>query len=345
MNKKSRELKILIIGCGSIGERHLHNLNYLGMKKIAILDVNKKRVLELSSKYDVQKFYDLNSALAFEPDATLICTHPYSHASIAKACIEVNSHLFIEKPISINEKEIEKILQRAKIKNLIIAVGYNNRFEKGLQAIKKKITKSEIGQIHAISVQFGNNIKFWKPGTNFRNHYILKKGGGIILDDSHEYDYVRWILNDEVHSVYAQTLKMTSVKTETESIASFILKFKRGTIASFMLDYVRPKYERNCQIIGEKGDIKWEYQPQKKSWNNYNSSSFSKVTTNYLNKKPEMKKFQSKSNNMYIEEIENFLNSIITNTKPFVDGWEGLKTLQLGTAILKSAKDNKVILL
>lgn len=344
MNKKIKELKILVIGCGSIGERHLHNLRYLGMKKIAISDINKKKISELSSKYKIKKFDDINSALEFEPDVSLICTHPNSHASIAKACIEMNSHVFIEKPISINEQGIEKILQRAKIKQLKIAVGYNNRFEKGLKVVKKKITESEIGQPHAISVQFGNNIKFWRPGTDFKNHYILKKGGGIVLDDSHEYDYVRWLLNDEVYSVYAQTQKMTSIKTETESIAAFILKFKKGVIASFMIDYVRPQYERSCQIIGEKGDIKWQYQPQKSSWKNYNSSSMSKVITNHINKKRKIRNFRSKSNDMYVEEIQDFLNSVIMNTEPTVNGWEGLKTLQIGRAILKSAKENKVIL-
>ena len=93
--------------------------------------------------------------------------------------------------------------------------------------------QKEIGKPLSILIKFGHNIKFWKPGTNYRNHYILKKGGGIILDDSHEYDYLGWLFDDEIKSVYCQTQKTNSIKTETESFASMILKTKKGLIDAY----------------------------------------------------------------------------------------------------------------
>src|SRR5215831_12906358 len=98
--KNNFNLKGLIVGCGSIGERHLYNLKCIGIDKIAIFDKNKKRASELSRKYKVEKFHDLKSALSFNPDFSIVSTYANSHTDLALQCINTNSHVFIEKPIS-----------------------------------------------------------------------------------------------------------------------------------------------------------------------------------------------------------------------------------------------------
>lgn len=333
----------LIVGCGSIGERHLHNLQKLGIKEITICDVDKKRVDYLGRKYGVQKCYSLEDALSNEPDFSLVCTYPTSHVEIAENCINANSHVFIEKPISSNFKGVIRLLKNAQSKKKKIAVGYNLRFDEGLNLLRKKIQSLEISKPLIALAEWGHNIKFWRPGTNYKNHYVLKKGGGIILDDSHEYDYLRWIFGDEIKSVYCKTVKMSSIKTETESVASMFLKFKKGTIANLTIDYVRPKYERNCHVIGEKGDLTWRYIPIKSGWKNYDAKALSIVGANFVKRKSKEQKLEIKSNQMYILEIENFLNCITNDQKPLVDGWEGLKTLKVGMAALESAKKDKPI--
>ena len=346
MKNNYNNLRGLIIGCGSIGERHLHNIKKIGIKDIGILDINKTRVNNLSKKYSVKKFYDLDSALSFKADFSIICTFPESHISIANSCINSGSHIFIEKPLSTNLKGVIPMLKKAKTKKLKVAVGYNLRFDKGINLLKQKLQRKEIGRPLSILIKFGHNIKFWRPGTNYRNHYILKKGGGIVLDASHEYDYLRWLFEDEIKSVYCQTQKINSIKTKTESFASIILKTKKRLIANLNIDYLRPFYERGCYIIGEKGSLQWEYNLTKSAWSNYSKKVNSKVILQ-LHSKPSEIVFNNKIqvNDMYILEMKNFIESIISNKKPFVDGFDGLNTLQLGLASLESAKKNKIITL
>ena len=303
----------------------------------------KKKINQLALKYNAKKFYDLNSALTFEPNFSFICTYPKSHLKIANACIDANVHLFIEKPISSDLNGVENMLKKAHSKKLQVAMGYNMRFDWGLRFLKEKL-KSKISNPLLISSEWGLNIKRWKPGSDYTNHYILKKGGGIILDDSHEYDYVRWLLDDDVKSVYCQTRKTTTIKTQTESIAAIILKFRKGTVASLVIDYVRPEYERKCHILGENVDLKWEYVTGGSTWKKNGQKVHSKVTTNFRgNKSPKLTDFVAKPNQMYVDEIQNFIWSIRKNKKPHVDGGEGLKTLRIGIAALQSAKRNKII--
>lgn len=337
------DLKGLIIGCGSIGERHLHNLKKIGVQNIGVYDTSKAIVDKISEKYNTKKFYNVDTALLFKPDFTIICTYPNSHVQLANVCIDADSHLFLEKPISSDLKGVKSMLEKAKSRKINVAIGYNLRFDRGLNLLRKKIQNNEIGTPMSILSQWGHNIKLWRPGLNYKNHYILQQGGGIILDDSHEYDYVRWLLDDEPISIYCQTKKANNIKTATESLATIILKFRKGTIASFILDYIRPKYERECNVIGEKGNLEWEYIPKNNFRKNYNTTALSKITTNFPNRKSKIENITIKVNDMYVNEMKDFVQSILQNKKPKVDGWEGLKTLRIGIAALESATTGKVV--
>ena len=346
MKNNFKNLTGLIIGCGSIGKRHLYNLKNLGVKDLSIFDKDKKLLDLVSKKYSVKKFNDLQTALSFKPDFSVICTFPNSHIQIANHCIKSNSNIFIEKPISFDTKGVMSMLNIAKSKNLKVAIGYNLRFDKGLNLLKKKIQQRVIGAPISILIKFGHNIQFWRPGTNYKNHYILRKGGGIILDGSHEYDYLRWLFDDKIKSVYCQTRKKCNIKTQTESFASIILKFKKGLVANLNIDYLRPSYERGCYILGEKGSLQWEYNLTKSAWSDYSKKADSKVTLQLLSK-PSKIIFNNKIrvNDMYILEMKNFIESITLNKKLLVDGFDGLNTLQIGLASLESAKKNKTIIL
>ena len=337
-----RKLSGLVIGCGSIGERHLFNLKKNGIKKIGVFDTDKDRLETISQKYHVERFSDLDSAFSFCPDFTFICTFPKSHLKIASLCLKNKSHFFLEKPISSEINGVSTLLKNAESKKLKVAVGYNTRFEKGLIFLKNYIKRKNFQPL-AISCQFGNHIKFWRPGSDYKNHYILKKEGGIILDDSHEIDYLRWLLDDKVKSVFCQIKKSKSLKAKSDSLALIQLKFQSGIIANLTIDYLRPFYERNCHLIGESGDMKWNFSIGQKSWKNYGSKVTTNVISRGLNKKTVEKKFTSLVNDMYLDESKDFLNSIIKDKKPKIDGWDGFQTLKIALACIKSSKENRVI--
>ena len=344
MKQNYKKLRGIVIGCGSIGERHVYNLKKIGIKELGIFDINKKRLTELKNKYSVNSFLDIKSALEYKPDFSIICTYPKSHYEFAKKCINAKSHVFIEKPISTKLNEIKKLLNNAESKKLKIAVGYNLRFDKGLRLLKKKISNKEIGNILFISAYFGHHIKFWGNERKTNEHYILQKGNGIILDDSHEYDYIRWLVNEKVVSVFCQTKKLENIKTETESLASIFLKFKNGIIANVNIDYVRPNYERGCQIIGDLGKLEWKYEMLKSTKTKYMQKVETRLKKEMIFKQTN-KTFSEKIqvNNMYIQEIKNFLDSLQNNRQPEINGLDGLETLKIGLAALKSAKNGKVV--
>lgn len=341
--KKFHDISCLVVGLGSIGTRHAHNLKKLKIKNISLFDQDYKKAKKVGKSLDAETYSSFQTALSNKPDLCLICTYPNTHIDIAKKCIENNSNIFIEKPLSTTTLGIQSLISNAMKKNLKIGVGHNLRFDPGLIYLKNQIQLKSIGNILSISVQMGNHIKNWRPGTNYKNHYILKTDGGIILDDSHEYDYLRWLLNDEVQSVYCQTNSLKTLKTKSESLATIILRFRKGTIATLLMDHVRPSYERNCFVIGDKGSIKWEnFNFNSSSWNTYNSRSRSIVKTIKINGNVDSKSFNFYTNDPYISEIKEFFNSIIDNNKN-QNGIDAFKTLKIGIAALNSSNKNKII--
>lgn len=342
--QKFNDFNCLVIGTGSIGTRHAYNLKKLGIRNISIYDVNKHQAKKNAKNLKLNYHSDFRTALLSKPDVCFICTYPSTHIKIAEKCVRNGSHLFIEKPLSTNLNNVKSLLNQIEKNKIKIAIGYNLRYDPGLTEIKKIINSNRIGRILSVSSQWGHHIKNWHKGRNFKNHYILKSNVGIILDDSHEYDYLRWILNDEVKSVYCQTNKSKTLKANSESIASMMLRFRKGPIATVTLDYIRPKYERSCHIIGEKGSIKWEsLQIEKNSSKSYSNLSLSKISIINSNGQNLENSFKFKSNKLYVDELKNFFSYLNNENKILSDGFDGLKTLKIGLAALESSKKNKII--
>jgi len=327
-------MKILVVGCGSIGERHIRNLKMLSIDKIIACDTNPERLALIKDKYDVQETYtELQKAINQGIDAVLVCTPPSTHIPIALKAIDYKAHVFIEKPMSNNLDGVDELIKNASKNGLIICVGYNFRFHQGLKLLKKMVDRGEIGKILSARAEFGQYLPDWRPWQDYRQSYTSKKelGGGIILDGSHEIDYMRWLLGD-VEQLFCFAGKISSLEVETEDVVGILIKFKSGAIiGEIHLDFVRHDYSRTCEIIGEKGTIKWSYQDR-----------FVKV---YSMDAKRWKRFNIKAdpNDMYVQEMQHFINCVKIGEKPLIDGEEGRKTLEIALLAKKSAETKEVI--
>lgn len=325
-------MKFLVIGCGSIGERHIKNLNSLRAGKILAYDINLERLHLMKKKYNVNIFSNVENAFDEKPDAVLICTPPNLHTSMAIKSVDHDAHIFIEKPISNNFKRIDDFLAKAKKKKLIVLVGYNLRFHPGIKLMRKMIVEGSIGRILSVRSEAGQFLPDWKPAQDYRQSYTAKNemGGGIILDGSHEIDYIYWILG-EIKKVFCFADKVSNLDVNVEDIAEIFLKSKSNVIAQIHLDFIQQCYSRNCKIIGEKGSIIWEYQ-----------NNFVKL---YCDKTKKWKTFytNAQTNDMYIDEMKHFIDCINKKSRSLVDGDIGKKVLEIALAAKKSAKSSKVI--
>jgi predicted dehydrogenase len=293
-------MKFVIVGLGSIGKRHQKNLESLGHE-----------VVESHSDENLEKVLDKN-----KPDGVLVCNPTSLHTPTAIIIAKAGYPIFLEKPISHNLREVDKLIQLIKQKNLVAQVGYNFRFEPELISLKQKV--SQIGQIKTVKIISSSYLPDWRPGTDYRQNYAAKKelGGGVLLDLSHEIDYAVWLFG-KVLTVSANLKQFEDLKIDTEAIADITLRHEADVISQIHLDYVTKGYIRNCQITGEKGNLKWDFTKIKNSsWD---------------------------LNEMFIDELKHFIKAIKGEVKPSPTIEEGKHILEIIDAARESDKRGVVV--
>ena len=292
-------LKILIVGYGSIGKRHTDNLLNIGKLEIIVYSKNKESFKLV--KKGVKICTSFKDALKEKPDISIICNETSFHVDTAIKLAKINSHLFIEKPLSHSLVNLTKLLKIVKRKKLITMVGCNMRFHDGIKSIKKLLDKNELGQIFSVTAENGSYMPDWHPGEDYHISYASNKkmGGGVVLTQIHEIDYLFWFFG-KVSNVLSISDKLSDLQLDVEDFSSSILKFKNNIVAEIHLDYYQKPSVRKCKIIGRKGKIIWNYEN--------NHLQIFKNSTKKFSTKLIDKKFDR--NKMYVEELKYFLNCV-----------------------------------
>jgi len=325
-------MKILIVGCGSIGERHLKNLQTFFEGKITVTDTDENKLQNIKKKYNVATYINYTEALKTKPDGVIVCTPTNTHIDIATKALQSNSHVFIEKPLSNKLNGVDELVQLGKKKNKIIYIGFNLHFDSCLNQVKKWIDEGKIGDIVSAKVHFGYSFLKRKVGTDYRNDYAGKEsmGGGVILDVIHEIEYLTWLLGDaEEVFCYADTLSQLEI--DVEDITEILFKFKNNAIGSVHLDFMQLPYTRYCMLIGLNGTIEWNF-----------AESTAKV---YDTTKDEWQLFNGDKdwNSMYLKEIQHFIACIKKEDKPVIAVKKAKGILEIALAAKESSKIKKVI--
>jgi len=287
------------VGYGSIGKRHTDNLLNIGKLEIIVYSKNKESFKLV--KKGVKICTSFKDALKEKPDISIICNETSFHVDTAIKLAKINSHLFIEKPLSHSLVNLTKLLKIVKRKKLITMVGCNMRFHDGIKSIKKLLDKNELGQIFSVTAENGSYMPDWHPGEDYHISYASNKkmGGGVVLTQIHEIDYLFWFFG-KVSNVLSISDKLSDLQLDVEDFSSSILKFKNNIVAEIHLDYYQKPSVRKCKIIGRKGKIIWNYEN--------NHLQIFKNSTKKLSTKLIDKKFDR--NKMYVEELKYFLNCV-----------------------------------
>lgn len=328
-NKADLRAKFLVVGCGSIGQRHINNLRHLGIGDIVAFDPRADRRAEIASNWGIETVETLDAGWECAPDVALITAPTSLHVPIALEAIARYCALFIEKPLSNQWSGIERLLGAVQQSGLVTLVGCNMRFHPGLLAVKDLIEQGAVGRVIAARVQAGQYLPDWHPWEDYRQSYSARRdlGGGVILDAIHEIDYARWLLG-EVVSATCMAGKLSRLEIDTEDTAAILLRFESGAVGEIHLDYIQRAYSRTCQIIGEEGTIHWDYVAGQTRCYSAHTKRWS-IFGNPPGWEP---------NQMYLDEMKHYLRCLTREERPTADVFEAARVLQVALAAKESAQ-------
>ena len=322
-------MTLLVIGVGSIGLRHIRNLRRIGVTDVTAYDPEPARMTAAGAA-GAQPCATLAEALARRPRGVLVCTPPTLHLEHAQAALTVGADIFVEKPLAAQPDGVEALLDRADRAGRTVTVGYNLRFHPAVRRLKSIVEDRSIGRLLALRAEFGQYLPDWRPGQDYRKGYITDaETGGIVLDSSHELDYIRW-LGGEVSAVAAMAGTVSDLDMAAEDVAMILLRLTSGALAEVHLDCVQRAYRRGCTMIGTEGTVVWAYQS---GLRRYEAKSRAWVDEPLV----------VDINETYVAEMTHWLACLRGEATPLVDGREGWRVLQVALAARTAARSRREV--
>jgi predicted dehydrogenase len=250
---------LLVVGCGSIGQRHLANLKALGAGPLLACDIDPARREAVAQTLDVETVATLDEGLRARPRAALICTPPATHIPLARAAAEAGCHLFIEKPLADRLDGVGALGRIVDDRRVVALVACNMRFHPGVRQLKRWLDDGVAGRVLAAHAHFGHWLPGWRPGVDYRRVYSAHReaGGGILLDAIHEIDYLGWFLGPLVEVACVEA-KVSDLEIDAEDTVALVLRAASGAVVSVHLDYTQRLKRRRCEVLGSEGTLIWE---------------------------------------------------------------------------------------
>ena len=235
-------LRIGVVGCGVFGGYHIKKYKELealisGIKLTTVFDTNLTTRGKFSSVYDVESVSEIKDLIG-KVDMVSICTPATCHYRDAKMMLEAGIHVLVEKPISINLREAEELIQIAKDKNLVFTVGHQERFVFDTMGILA------IPEIPVVMTAWRESA-YSSRGTDV----------SVIMDLMiHDLDLIHMIIPGQVTTVSA-----VGRGTNAVDYCSATLDFDNGSFVNLRASRIADQIRRGMKIVYSCGKIEIDF--------------------------------------------------------------------------------------
>jgi predicted dehydrogenase len=342
----SKKIKISVIGTGLMGLQHIKAINKSKKASLhSIVDISNN-ALDLSKKFSVPLFKDTKELLAKnKPDAVIVATPNQLHKIHTIGFLKSKIPVLLEKPISDNLVSAKKIIDSSKTYKTPLLIGYHRRYNSIVTKVKHEIESGKLGKIVSANIM----CWFYKHKEYYKEKWRIKKGGGPLgINLVHDIDLICYLLGS---IKFVQAFTSNSIrKFKVEDTATINLIFNSGALCTLNISDTivapwsyeltageNPAYPKTNQsayyIGGTKGSIQF---PNLNSWSYKSERSWwKKILNKKINAKTE--------NNTLINQIDHFCDVVLKKANPKVNGNDGLISLKIFDAMLKSVKTGKKI--
>lgn len=341
-------MKYALIGCGRIAVNHIRAALNNHLEIAAVCDVKAGAMESLLSKYGLEKeegirrYTDYRELLAAEkPLLVSIATESGSHAEIALACIDAGVNVIIEKPMAMSIPDAEEIVRRSEEKGVKVSACHQNRFNLAVQETRRALEAGRFGRLSHGSVHVRwNRDKNYYEQAPWRGTWA-QDGGCLMNQCIHGIDLLRWMMGDEVETVYGITRQQFHTYLQCEDIGMAVVTFKNGAVGTIEgTTNVYPKnLEETLYLFGETGTVKlggtstnnidvWDFADEGEA--DGKNKGLQEATSNVYG-------------NGHTSLFADMIEAIEENRRPYVDAAAGRNALEMILAIYQSAATGKPV--
>ena len=251
------ELKILVVGVGSIGRRHSDVLySDLGCKHITLWDPNYEVAEAHAKKYEgMRTVPTLEEGLAEHPDAVFICSPPAVHMEQAKAALLSGAHVMVEKPLSPDMASLEEVMALAKEKGKFVSVALCNRYHRGIARLKELAEAKAVGKVINIRATMCEFFPHSRP--DYKSTYYVRYNGCFEL--IHAVDFAIWVAGGRPKTVYGIYGSDADIGFESPDNAEILFRTDTGVTASVNLGFYRFPAQSELFVYGTEGTLELRF--------------------------------------------------------------------------------------
>jgi len=329
-------LDFCLVGAGFIGPVHAANLAAHPDARLKwVIDLDLRAAEALAVKYGARAGSDLGEALA-DPAlaAVIVCTPPCTHTPIIEAAAHAGKAIFCEKPIDLDLARVEACADVLAQTRVPFCVGFNRRFDPTHRALHDAIRAGEIGRPEMLILS-SRDPEISPPD------YVAAMPYGIFYDTMiHDFDMMRWLLQDEPVEIYARTACMLDAKENPHrdpDTVMVVLQMAKGALvhvnSSFRAVY---GYDQRIEAFGEKGML---------ISGNQMPTALERHDKDGIRRDPLLHFFIDRYAESYRRELGAFIQAIETRTAPEIGLDDGRRALIIAEAGVRSAKSGMPVAL
>ena len=339
-----------LIGMGLIGTPHAKTLQKVEeCELVAVADVDEKHT-ETAARLGVKYYRDYEEMIRRESlQGVIIATPNHLHAPMGIACAEQGLHLFVEKPITPNLPDADRLIDAAKRNSVRILVGHQRRFNALVEKAREIVREGELGELVGATITWA----LLKPPQYFEGPFAWRRntgGGPILINLIHEIDNLRYICGEinEVFAVASNKVRNFSV----EDTAGVTFRFENGAVGSVFVSDCAPSVSAYEATTGENPLIYHDFGncycfygtdasllfPQMKK---LFYSDPAKLGWHYPITEQGLKVIQG--DDPYVKEFRHFSKVIRGEEPPRISGEDGRKTLEVTLAVQRSGETGQPV--
>ncbi len=327
--------RAVVMGSGSIGQRHIRNLRTLGLTDIYALRTRQGSSQDLDPTLDVKELSDWSKLPELHADVAIVSNPTSLHLETIKHCLPHVRGLFIEKPLAESLEGINEILQEIKQRRLVSFVGYNLQFHPAVKTLQKFLADDVVGKPLLFQCQVGQWIEDWHPNEDYRKSYFARKdlGGGVLLTLIHEIHLAMELLG-AADRVTCLLPSYEALPVDVEVVADVMISHSSNAVSQIHLDMIQRPANRRGIISCERG------------WISYNllTNSVSARTVDQPAPVTIWNDPDFNANTSYLEEMEAFLNCVREGkVRHEHDAMHATQSLAIATSALSAARTNSFV--
>jgi UDP-N-acetyl-2-amino-2-deoxyglucuronate dehydrogenase len=346
---KKKRFGFGIIGAGTISDIHAMAIDAIeNATLMGVYSINKNKADVFARKHFCTAYDTLAGMLAVPGiDIVCICTPSGIHFDPTIACIEAGKHCLVEKPLEVTLEKCDAIIEAADKAGVKTGVIFPSRFYDSSKLLKKAIDENRFGDLALgdAYVKWSRTPEYYKSSA-WRGTWAFDGGGALMNQGIHSVDLLQWYMG-AVDMVQAVTANIRHKGIEVEDTVVSTLKFANGALGTIVCSTaVYPGALKRIEIMGTEGTailqesdlIKWQFE-QEHSDDAVIRNKFSGNGTSHGGvSNPADISFAG-----HQRQIEDMIEAVETNGKPFIDATEGRKSVEIVLAIYESARSGRMV--